>query len=777
MKALVINLILVFFISLPVLAAPPGGGPAVLNCSTESYKDKVVINEVFHASEEFIELYFLESVTIPNNDQWQLCYVKNNNQDVCVDWPADNQVYDADTYAFYDLPNSAGINTTEAEVVLLDGNGDVIDAWRYCNESSCAEIEWSIPAACLSVITNHASNEKDLARRPDGTGEPQDNGSGHTKGGSNDEGSGGGTDPDPVVASGFNCVHSSDGGAANGRLYTRVAGAAFSIDVVALNVSGAIETAYASDANRNVTVELVDASGGQVCASQPALGPAVSQTVTFTAGDAGRKTSANFLVSKAWRSVGCRVTDATATPVVGCSSDSFAIRPDSISLNIPVLNNAGSTGDPKAKTGEAFTLEATTVSGYDGTPVIVGSLDAHSGGIAGTLSGIFSVADINTGTATGTGFSYSEVGNFRFQENAIHDTGFTAVDQAGDCVDNSYSNTLSGGKVGCDFSNSAVSGWVGRFIPDHFIVSIDDHGALADACSGFSYSGTDIPFSTDPLVTISALNNGGAVTANYKGDYAKLVIGDINMPAISGDGTTNGVDGVTPVTMVWNAGTPSLVSNNDGTFIFTLSGDTFTYGRGDNELVAPFVADVDLEINAITDSDSVLATDLPQTITPTGTEVRYGRLNLLHAYGSELQTLAMTMLVEYYNGAGSGFVPNTMDTCTVINNVVITDGDPTDSLQVNETCIWDSFGNSGSYNCASAGVAVDQYSQTPVASNFNLNLMGPGEGNTGVLNVTAGSPAYLDFDWLGGGMTDPTGTATFGIHNTNNRMIFMKEVR
>ncbi|NNJ92172.1 MAG: hypothetical protein HKP55_10890, partial [Gammaproteobacteria bacterium] len=166
-----------------------------------------------------------------------------------------------------------------------------------------------------------------------------------------------------------------------------------------------------------------------------------------------------------------------------------------------------------------------------------------------------------------------------------------------------------------------------------------------------------------------------------------------------------------------------------------------------------------------------------QTISPLGVEVRYGRLNLLNSYGSELQTLPMTLQVEYYNGTGVGFVPNADDGCTVINDVVITDADVSDSLSVAETCIWDSAAQSGSYNCASAGNPGDQFSALPVASNFNLNLMGPGAGNTGVLNVTVNAPGYLDFDWLGGGMTDPTGTASFGLHNLNNRTIFMKEVR
>lgn len=137
------------------------------------------------------------------------------------------------------------------------------------------------------------------------------------------------------------------------------------------------------------------------------------------------------------------------------------------------------------------------------------------------------------------------------------------------------------------------------------------------------------------------------------------------------------------------------------------------------------------------------------------------------------------MQVEFYNGAANGFQRHAADDCTVINNITITDS-VVDDLVPAETCIWDTAGASGSFSCA-GGEAADQYSETPVAAGFNLNFKAPGEGNTGVLNITVeDSPAYLDYDWSGTGNYDqnPAATATFGIHNTSDgQMIFMKEVR
>ena len=595
--------------------------------------------------------------------------------------------------------------------------------------------------------------------------------------------------PPDEPAFAFNCVEPGQD-ILNGHLYTKVVGQSFNVDVIALqdadsdNAADGVEPDFAQAADRTVTLELVDTSVDSCATSGQVI---ASQNLVFTAANAGYIPAASIpamTINTAYRSVNCRVTDATDAPTVvtGCSTDNFAVRPGSLSLNIPVMAFTDENNDPKLAAGEDFTLEVTTVAGYDGTPEIAipagqsTRIEPHSGGAAGVLTGSFLQADAVTGTAEGT-FNYSEVGNFRFWAEALRDTAYTSVDQNADCIDGSYSNTPdASGRVGCDFSNTTATARVGRFTPHHFSVSVDETGVLNNTCAagGFSYAGTDIPFSVDPSITITALNKNDSPTVNYQGDYDKLTVAGISMPGITSDGTQ-------AVALTWNTGSQSLVNNNDGTLTFTLTGDTFTYGHDSTDMVAPFQPDIDLEIDEVKDIDDIIATSLPGPFSPDATTndvwSRYGRLAVLNAYGSELQTLPMTMRVEYYNGSGSGFIPNTDDSCTVINDVVITDADTGDSLAVNETCIWDPAGNSGSYSCASAGDPADQYSPTPAASDFNLNLMGPGTGNTGVLNVTVNSPDHLDFDWLGGGMSNPTGTASFGIHNTNSRMIFLKEVR
>ena len=593
------------------------------------------------------------------------------------------------------------------------------------------------------------------------------------------------SNPPAVVAVNFNCVHSAAGDTSNGRLYTRVVGSPFNFDVTALDSSGAVETAYADLADRNVTVELVDMSGGGACGSLPALSPTVSQVITFTASDAGRKASANMTVNKAYRSVGCRVTDANDTPsVVGCSSDSFAIRPASLSLSPPALNNAGATGAPVAIAGDpaGFTLEVTTVAGYDGTPVIAGGLEAHSGGVAGSLTGTFPAADINTGTTSGTSFIYDEVGNFRFPVEAIRDTSFTSVDQTTDCVDNSYSNTVNGnGKVGCDFANTAVTDWVGRFRPDHFALSVVN-GTLDNTCiaGGFSYAGTAIPFLVDAALTITAENalTPPTTTQNYTGSYAKLYLAGLSMT--ESETAQN-------VSLTWNVDfdspTVQTDTGNSNKLIFTagqstlsLTGDTFTLGRAASEILAPFAPAIEISVNSVQEDavlgDGVVAQDENGAangkiqIQPSAGALtsRYGRLNILSASGTEQQDLNVPVHVEYFDG--SNFITNTDDSCT--SQVEIALSAHSGEIQPADTCFSPACSAAASYILSPAG-----------NGDFSDALQAPNGGKTGVLKVDAlNVPTHLLYDWLGTGVQNPpSATASFGNYHWENQMIYMREVR
>ncbi len=585
----------------------------------------------------------------------------------------------------------------------------------------------------------------------------------------------------------FNCIEPGDD-AITGRLHTKAAGSSFVLDIAALrdgdgdNVADGIDTQYAQTTDRTINVELVDSSSGGSCPALPALTPALSAPVTFRAADGGRAQSPMFAVARAYPAVACRVTDANDSPaVVGCSTDSFSVRPTAFALQPAALNNAGASGAPALEVGAAFSLSVSAGPGYEGTPVVVASpIEAHAGAVAiGNLGGGFGSADAATGIATGTTFSYSEVGNFRFLANAIRDAGFTAVDQPGDCIPGSLANAPDGnGRIGCDFANPAATAWVGRFTPDHFDVVVSEPGALANTCTGFSYAGTGIGYSIVPELLITARAGDGSPTRNYTGAYNKLAPAEVSLSTLSGDATTLGADGATPVTVSMVPGAPTLLDNGDGTLSLTLVDDAFTYGRTLNDQVGEFVSDVTRALTAVTDTeDGTTAAGLPLNLSPVGVPIRYGRLNIDAAYGSELQTLPVPMRVEYFAGASNRFQPNLADTCTTINTVAITDADTGDALLPGATCIWDAAGASGAFACGAPGVAADQYRASPIGADFNLNLMAPNGGATGILRMTADAPAWLEFDWQGAGVQDPSATATFGRFRGHDRIIFWSEVK
>jgi len=601
----------------------------------------------------------------------------------------------------------------------------------------------------------------------------------------------------PVVAVDafeFNCVTPGQN-PISGHLFTRVAGQAFVFDLAALRDADSdgsadgVETDFASDGDRQVAVELVDMSSGS-CATYSTV---ASQTVTFTAADQGYRGSVGWSQPNAYRFLGCRVTDnGGAAPVQVCSGDSFSIRPAALSVTAPLLGNAAASGDPKAVAGSGFTLRVATVSGYDGTPRTDTSIpvEAHAGAVrAGNLTGAFSAANPVTGSADGS-FIYDEVGSFRLQPLGVWDDSFTLVDSGqGDCIHGFGNLPDASGKVGCRFGNDSAGDWVGRFIPNHFRLTVDAHGQLADTCTAgvFSYAGQDVGYQPggEPVATITAYNGMGtpAVTRNYTGDHNHLTVPGILMSALTGDGTKMRLDGSGAVSLTWNQGVASLVDNGDGTVRLTLSGDSFNYSRADIDRVDPFTSDLDLELQSITDSDGVSATGLPDGFSPAGVQIRYGRLVLENSFGSELLHLPVPLRVEYFDGTANGFVPNADDSCSQVLGISLTDLDASDGLTVStgagrETAVYAPIAIAGGYAEENPGNPALLFSQPTAGAAYNLNLQAPGEANTGTVGVLVDAPDWLEYDWQGAGMTDPFSRASFGIFSrAGSAIVYLREMR
>jgi hypothetical protein len=586
-----------------------------------------------------------------------------------------------------------------------------------------------------------------------------------------------------VVPWGFNCIESA-ADALSGHLYTKLAGTPFVFDIVALNDSNndgtadGVETSYASDTDRSVTVELIDASSGAACASAPALDPPVSQTLTFAqsaqASDLGRKSASAMVVTSAYPNLRCRVTDAgPASTVVGCSTDNFSVRPSEFT----VTSNAD--GSSTLKAGADFLLTAASdVAGYNGTPTIDGGkINAHSGANAtGSLTGAFSAADAASGAAAGSAFGYSEVGYFNFSAQGVFDDSFTAVDSlTGDCSAD-FSNARVGGLYGCKFGNTTTTADFGRFIPDHFDVSLNTP-AFSPGCDSFTYLGQPVKYATIPVASLSAKNLAGATTQNYTGSYWKID------PTDASYGISGSYSEASQALTVLSDTTPVAADNGNGTGALSFgntSSNILAVARGSP--IAPFSAEIALGFS-LRDTDGVTANGNPISFGAASVgngiafsggnkTMRWGRLVLGNAYGSELVALPMALYSEYFDG--SSFVSNSADNCTSLSlssNVTLSNPDTASgSIEPGNTVMTVGSGTSQAIlgnSTLSAGDAA-------------LSFSAPAAGNTGYIDVNGNfsNLPWLLFDWDHNGSHDnsPSARASFGLYNGGNMQIYRREV-
>ncbi|MHB8623948.1 MAG: DUF6701 domain-containing protein [Sulfuricaulis sp.] len=582
----------------------------------------------------------------------------------------------------------------------------------------------------------------------------------------------------------------------------------FNLWVAALSNNG-LSTTYTTTSNKYAQVKLVDNSGNicgpdsartcgnSSCYTAPAVETGASQVASFLKGNntGVASPSPSFTLYSAWKDlvavvrecndISCGTFTATAP---ACSADSFSVRPTSItSVTSPNATNTSTSGTPTfiAGTGN-FSLTATVGGGgYTGVPQINSASVSPVGPatVAGALAGTFAAATSGSGssTATGTTFTYSEVGAFQLlgpdftvpRIPGVYDTTWTAIDSdptKNDCNTGisaaAYSNTLdANGKYGCYFGITATAGGFGRFIPAYFNVT-----STVQGCTTFTYSGQ--PFA----VTVTPFNGLAANTKNYTGALAKQVT--IAAPS----GTANFLNNTIAAAAFLNVsgtiqGSTNLVTNS-------LSGANppMTYTFPVPQETPPLA----LTLRA-SDTDSVSSLGH----TEGSTTIDSGRIHLLNAYGSELADLLMPMQVEYYSGASNGWIANGSDTCSAVVLKALS----YQTLPTGTTCVQDT-GNPGvsGQGCATAGPVSEGYLQYPNLTNpnpitnttipigsYDLYLKAPGTGNYGSVNVTASLAStmpWLEYNWKGTGTPaiEPTGQAIFGQYRGSPRNIYLREI-
>lgn len=570
--------------------------------------------------------------------------------------------------------------------------------------------------------------------------------------------------------SAFNAVDPG-GPPVSGKIKTKRAGGPFALDLYALN---AARTGVATGVNATVQVDLLANTtnvplGADGCPTSAAATVPVG-TVTLTAGQAS---ITGVVVNEAWRNVRVRIRDTGGSGMTSCSTDAFAIVPaylraearasswetpgTTYSLNYRIADSA-----VVHKAGYPFTLQ---ITGYTAT-----------GGLAGRYDGNPSVGQINcvlpdsscrigvldVGTFSGSGSrrsdtaTYSEVGTI---EAHFVDTDFAAVDDgdgtAGDCT----------GRWVC--TQSPVT--IGRFVPAYFSIT-PNLTSFRPACGSFTYLGQPFALRTPLVLTVTARNRAGEVTQNYRGNLWKISANFItNQTWSSVQGEVQVVGGLPPAivhelgsgmgTIQISAGVPP----NSGLRLRRLP-----------SLQAPFQATLNYAVR-IGDADHVRSQPDPYQLTGIGFdddnaattrdgEMRFGRMRMLNAHGTELRPLPVPLRAEYWDGRG--FVHNSEDRCTTL---------PPPTLQ---------FYPSSELNQLSYGETTASLTSPLAGGDAQLRLSAPGLGNHGFVDVLPSVPDWLRYDWDGidqandGDRFDdaPRARAAFGQRNSGGRVLQRQEV-
>ena len=604
----------------------------------------------------------------------------------------------------------------------------------------------------------------------------------------------------PPTPGSFNAFETATGaGAITGVIRTKRAGAAFSLDVVAI-LSGAQQASFSN----TVSVDLLgnNTLGVALDGSNCPTSFTVVQTVSPATITAGRSTVNFVAVPNSWRDVRVRIRFPTGSPTVtSCSTDNFAIRPDSITGFSASHNNRTTAGTAMSinstafgalvhNAGRPFSFRANAVNGagspaittnYTGAPLATVTACGPGVGFeactltqgALTVTTTFAAGALSTDTA-----QYSEVGSFGLQ---LIDDDFASVDA-------SDGSTLVERRIASSVIN------VGRFVPDNFAV-VFNVPVFAPACTGFTYHGQLFNYSTAPVITLTAREAGGATTTLYTGSWWRLTNSSLT-PATqasryaAASGTLDTTTGLPLVTA-----DPAIVDGSAGTGTLTFSSGTgLRFDRSNAAPAAELNAEIALSINVI-DADGVAYASNPaafgdasagngilfsdgNALTINDKRVRYGRLRVGGASGSQLLAMRIPVEAQYWNG--SVFVSNTLDSCTTLSSANVGLGNFGGSLNAGETTA--SIVNSPLQSGRSAIQLSAPGAANAGSVDITLNLGATGSTNADACNAfapsaTAANKTHLRGAWCAPGTytKDPSARVRFGINRGSDQSIYRRE--
>jgi len=389
-----------------------------------------------------------------------------------------------------------------------------------------------------------------------------------------------------------------------------------------------------------------------------------------------------------------------------------------------------------------------------------------TGGVLGALGGTASLTTANytagTGTATVADLRYPEVGSI----------GLTASVT-------SYLNT-----AGVDLVGNAVNGTtglpvrVGRFYPNNFALLAG--AAVTPFCgsgaAGFTYMDQpglilNFAFEARNLLNAATVNyrstvyNVGAVTyaAENNDSGVNLSARLTGIPAVS---WTNGVYSVSTTSGLFSR--PTVAPIPDGPYESLLVGAIVTDPDGAR------VATPDMNASAVGCGGGCDA----RAISTTPTRMRFGRLRIGNALGSPPLALPIPVTLEYWNG--TGFVRNSLDSCTRLTNTNVAFGNFQNGLAACNTSGTPIGANAITFT---GGQATNFRLSAPnsrgsVDLTVNLRTTASGITCSGGTSsaATPASQAWLLGNW-GAATYDqvPVGRASFGLYSNSTDIIYQRE--
>ncbi|AZQ85762.1 LamG domain-containing protein [Colwellia sp. Arc7-635] len=507
--------------------------------------------------------------------------------------------------------------------------------------------------------------------------------------------------------------------------------------------------------------------------------------------------------------------------IVG-SSNEFWVKPDKFVIDSPASYGTATDSTFVAGKDFIFTVSALNSKGFitENYRQSDGELQLKVSGITSiptnTVNGRFTYAD-NSDIESNIGFQFVTLVNFSdgdkgksvFNAGQYNEVGIINVD----IQDSKY-----GDLVGDAGLVSADSLTMGRFIPAYFKQTVNTSGNLdayhsraeLEACTikDWAYTGQrtadnkgTIGYSLVPKIAITAFNAQDEITENYtlgvaEGFMRLLATGiDITEPSDDDEQLRVGniADNFAKVISFMEVGQLGTSVNDEGGLIagqmlYTFSeNDHFSYDRDDSSFLKPFWAQIPFVTEQITDQDGVtlqtenesneIAEDAIEKLVITGVNVRFARMVVANAYGSENARLRSPLSIEVYDGIN--FAITTDESCLTAS---INDKKPGAKYSGNMNT-WD-------YRLIDIDTDNIQISDTEASvsgifeKGIQNQLFFSSPGLQGTLEWEYEVPDWFKFKWdsidgsADGNFYDdnPSATLSFGLYRGNDRIISWREI-